>query len=134
MRRWRRSAVLVAAGPLALGGCGAAPGSDAAGAAAQAFHAALAASDAASACALLAPETLSKLEDSTEQPCTEALPGEDIAPAPLDRVSVYGQSAFVETSGGSAVFLARFVDGWRVTAAGCEPRPDLPYDCAVEGG
>jgi hypothetical protein len=33
------------------------------------------------------------------------------------------------------VFLARFPDGWRVTAAGCvrdDPDPAVPYECEVE--
>ena len=32
------------------------------------------------------------------------------------------------------LFLARFDQGWRVTAAGCTPHGDLPYDCTVKGG
>ena len=48
-------------------------------------------------------------------------------------IDVYGRDAMVRW-GGSTLFLARFDDGWRVTAAGCAPRgEDLPYDCAVEG-
>jgi hypothetical protein len=119
---------------LSLVGCGQGPGSSSAAATVQSFFDALAAEDAEAACAWLAPETVSTLEDAAEQPCTEALPDEGVEPAPLDRVSVYGQSAFVETQADTAVFLGRFPDGWRVTAAGCEPRSDLPYDCAVESG
>lgn len=49
------------------------------------------------------------------------------------RVDVYGRDAMVRW-GGATLFLARFDDGWRVTAAGCEPRgKDLPYDCTIEG-
>jgi hypothetical protein len=32
------------------------------------------------------------------------------------------------------VFLSRFPTGWKVTAAGCVPRPGRPYQCAVKGG
>jgi hypothetical protein len=31
------------------------------------------------------------------------------------------------------VFLARYDDGWRVTAAGCVPRPGRPFDCTIKG-
>ena len=33
-----------------------------------------------------------------------------------------------------AVFLALFDDRWLITAAGCTPRGDLPYDCTLKGG
>ena len=36
--------------------------------------------------------------------------------------------------GAETMFLARFDNGWLVTAAGCTPRgKDLPYDCSIEG-
>ena len=50
-------------------------------------------------------------------------------------VVVAGHSAQVRYSG-DTVFLARFDDGWRVTAAGCRrvsTDPAVPYDCAVDG-
>ena len=34
---------------------------------------------------------------------------------------------------GDTVFLAVFPGGWRVTAAGCTPRGDRPYNCTVQG-
>jgi hypothetical protein len=34
-------------------------------------------------------------------------------------------------AGTDTVFLTRWGDGWRVTAAGCEPRDDGPYDCDI---
>jgi hypothetical protein len=43
---------------------------------------------------------------------------------------VAGRQAQVRL-GGDTVFLARSGDGWVVTAAGCDPRPDRPYDCEV---
>jgi hypothetical protein len=133
MRRAVSPAAVLAVAAMSVTGCTSPPGSDAARAAAESFNEALSASNADAACGWLAPETLSELEDSVGEPCSEALLDEDVEPGGVERVAVYGQSAFVQTAT-SALFLGRFPDGWRVTAAGCEPRPDLPYDCAVEGG
>lgn len=93
-----------------------------------------AASAPAEACAMLAPATLEELEGEGEE-CTD-LVTEATRSAPdadaLD-IRVYGRDA-VARSGDEAIFLARFDDGWRVTAAGCTPRgQDLPHDCAIEG-
>ena len=49
------------------------------------------------------------------------------------RVDVHGRQARV-TLTADTLFLALFSTGWKVTAAGCTPRPDQPYDCTVEGG
>ncbi len=107
--------------------------SDPARVAAQEFYAAVAHGDSAAACTLLAPETRSSLEQSTDQPCEQALPQERLPAAQVRRVQVYGQAAFVELDADTA-FLGRFPEGWRVTAAGCRERPDRPYDCQLEVG
>lgn len=85
------------------------------------------------ACGLLAPQTLKELEDS-EGPCASALPDElQSAPGPVRSTEVYGKDAIVRLSS-DTVFLARFPDGWRVTAAGCtRAEADRPYDCKVKG-
>lgn len=129
-------AALVLMLALALGGC-AGRGSVEGGAAGDAATAFLAAVSAApeGACDLLAPATLEELRSDGEA-CADALAGVD----PQDgqdgtepTVEVYGRDAMVRW-GSSTLFLARFDDGWLVTAAGCEPRgADLPYDCSVEG-
>ncbi|KGN41498.1 hypothetical protein, partial [Knoellia aerolata] len=86
------------------------------------------------ACDLLAPATLEVLRSDGDD-CAAALA--EVAPDDLagaePTAEVYGRDAIVRW-GGETVFLARFDDGWRVTAAGCRPRgDDLPYDCSVEG-
>jgi hypothetical protein len=115
-----------------MSGCG---GLDAAeeGAAAVAteFHESVD-GDPRAACALLAPGTLSELEGSAG-PCGQVLPEQDLSePGQVRRVEVYGRDAWVEV-GADVVILARFPSGWRVTAAGCRPVPERPYDCVLKG-
>lgn len=86
------------------------------------------------ACDLLAPATLETV--SSDGDCGTAM--EEVTSSggsgtgePV--VETWGRDAMVRW-GEQTVFLARFDDGWRVTAAGCESRgEDLPFDCAVEG-
>lgn len=48
-------------------------------------------------------------------------------------VDVYGNQARAVLAA-DTLFLSRFPDGWKVTAAGCEERPDKPYQCEIKGG
>lgn len=67
-------------------------------------------------------------------PCADALLEEDLPAAGNDPVpEVFGTAAQVR-SDGETLFLGRFDDGWRVTAAGCAAAGDRPYECAVQGG
>ena len=85
------------------------------------------------ACGLLAPQTLKELEDS-QGACPSSLPGLDLPRAAAVRsTEVYAKDAIVRLDK-DTVFLARFDQGWRVTAAGCTRHGDLPYDCTVKGG
>ncbi|MEV4702375.1 hypothetical protein [Actinoplanes sp. NPDC049316] len=90
--------------------------------------------DGAAACATLAPDTLEAVESAAGQPCDQAILDEDLpAPGPVTGTDVYGQWAQVRLTG-DTLFLAVFPGGWRVVAAGCTPRGDKPYDCAIQGG
>lgn len=128
MARWA-GPVLGATVALLLGGCSDAAQQDAATAAAE-F---LAASPQA-ACRRLAPATADALQrDGT--PCPEALAElvrrADPVPA---QVEVAGESAQVRFAD-QVVFLARFPQGWLVTAAGCvheDPDRARPYECEVQ--
>jgi hypothetical protein len=128
----------VAACVLALAAAGCASvderGRSAADVAAGMFRA-VAGDDGTAACGMLAPETRSEVEQSHDDaPCAQAILDEDLPePGPVTGTSVYGQWAQVRFSG-DTVFLAVFPDGWRVVAAACEPRPDRPYDCRIQGG
>ncbi|NUW31677.1 hypothetical protein HTZ77_09580 [Nonomuraea sp. SMC257] len=127
-----RSPFAVAALGLALAltaGCGVDTASPAR--AAARFHTAVAAHQEAAACALLTPTTAEKLPDPDET-CAQALAALKLGPGGrVTGVEVWGDDAVVRMAG-DTVFLHRFSGGWRVTAAGCEPRRDLPYDCEVE--
>jgi hypothetical protein len=136
----RRPHGLVLAGTLAVtlgvtSGCASlAPDTDAASRVAEVFHRALSEGDSEAACAELAPQTLSVLESDADQPCADAILAEDIPDAGMAlETQAYGQVAQVVLDG-DVVFLASFGDRWRVTAAGCTPRGERPYHCAIDGG
>jgi hypothetical protein len=131
----RLSLTLVAAGVVVLAGCGSVGGREqAASAVAARLLSAVAAKDGGTACAVLAPDTISELEDSAGKPCDEAILDEDLPqPASVTSSNVYGQWAQVRLSD-DTIFLAVFPAGWRVVAAGCQPRGDQPYDCTLQGG
>jgi hypothetical protein len=99
--------------------------------AAERFRAAVASQQDQAACAMLARKTAEKLPD-TGQTCGEALRELNLGDAGrVTEVSVWGDTAQVRMAG-DTLFLQRYTDGWRIKAAGCEPVPDLPYDCEVE--
>ena len=103
--------------------------------AATGFVAAL--SSPAAACALLAPGTRTELMDQSGSSCAAALAEENLpaTAATVTSVSVAGHSAQV-VLGDQVIFLARFDDGWRVTAAGCSRTSadvSSPYNCTVKG-
>jgi hypothetical protein len=86
----------------------------------------------AQACRMLAPGTLSELQDTYGR-CTRSLPHQHLPVANRVRhVDVYGRNAIVRLDR-DVVFLARFDDGWRVTAAGCTPQVDRPFKCVLKG-
>ncbi|MCG7285207.1 hypothetical protein MHY85_04355 [Cellulomonas sp. ACRRI] len=137
MRRWRipAGAALVAA---LLAACGPGATARAAEDVAVAFSAAVADRDGDAACALLAASVAQTVAADAEAPCAQALSegpvaddlAERAADARPEETRVAGRQAQVRL-GSDTVFLARSGAGWVVTAAGCDPRPDRPYDCEV---
>jgi hypothetical protein len=83
-------------------------------------------------CALLAPATLAALESDASAPCAQAITAVPLGGGTVRTVEVWGDGAQVRLTT-DTVFLAETPAGWRVTAAGCEPRGEQPYDCEVEG-
>jgi len=103
-------------------------------AAARAFQSSWKRQDGAALCGLLAPQTRSDVEQSAKKPCAEGILEEDLPIAGPPLVArVWGRAAQVQSQG-DTLFLSRFPDGWKVTAAGCKPQAAQPYDCQVQGG
>jgi len=126
-----RAPVAFALGMIVLAGCG----SDPAGAQASAAAVAFVQAEPSRACGLLAPDTEDALARNKGTPCAQALADLHLPTAAEVRaVDVEAESAQVRMDG-QVLFLARFPDGWRVTAAGCvrsDPDPAVPYECEVE--
>ena len=97
----------------------------------RAFYAALQSGDGAAACAGLAPETRHKLEESEGQACPQAVVSLHLSARSVRVVDAYGRGARVVLDTDTA-FASRMRDGWRITAAGCKERSNLPYDCQLE--
>jgi hypothetical protein len=132
-RRLVRTVAVLAVGGLFAACTG--PGADQAGQVAESFER-LAGDDPAKACDLLAVKTREEVEKSAEKSCAEALGDEDLPdPSAVQSVDVYGHDAIVRL-GNDTVFLARFPDGWRITAVSCRPGSSeaKPYDCDISGG
>jgi hypothetical protein len=119
---------------LALAGCGAADREDDAGAVVKRFHAALENGDGRAACDLLSEQTASGLENQEKKPCEEAILSLELPKSgTVAGTRVYVTSAFTTLAEGGSDFLDEGPDGWRVSAAGCEPTaPSQPYDCELE--
>ncbi len=100
--------------------------------AAEAFEAALERGDASAACDLLAPPTRKELEQSEGEECPKALQQEHLpAAGSAADVQVFGDEAIARMHG-DVLFLTSVGGTWMVSAAGCTPQPDQPYDCEVK--
>ena len=141
-RRYATRAARTASGAFtlfALAGCSAlAPDAPSAEGVAVAFASAIDAGNAAEACAMLAPGTVEEIESSEDVPCEVGILSLGLPGGGQPRsAEAFGRGAIVELDN-DTLFLVGDGDGdvrgWRVTAAGCEPRPERPYDCTVKGG
>jgi hypothetical protein len=120
---------------IAVAGCGTGERADDAAAVAERFHAALESGDAQAACAELSEETASKLELQEQKPCEEAILTLELPKGGTVAVKrVEMRSAFAGLAEGGADFLDEGPEGWKISAAGCEPTaPEQPYECELEG-
>jgi hypothetical protein len=120
---------------LPLAACGTADRERDAAAVSERFHAALESGDGQAACDELSEETASKLEQQEKKPCEEALLELELPKGGTVAVRrVEMRSAFMGLAEGSADFLDEGPEGWKVSAAGCEPTaPERPYECELEG-
>jgi hypothetical protein len=125
----RRSWALALVMLLALTGCSSSS-EPAVLAGATSFQQALARGDGHGACALLSSEARHRLEDGSRRACADALMGLALPAEDPRSAQVWGREAQVGLTT-QVLFMAEFSDGWRVTGAGCSPRPDQPYACLV---
>jgi hypothetical protein len=118
-----------------LSGCGTADRERDAAAVAERFHAALEGDDGQAACDQLSEEAASKLEQQEKKPCEEAILSLELpkgGTVAVRRVEL--TSAYVGLAEGSADFLDEGPEGWKISAAGCQPTAaEQPYECEVEG-
>jgi hypothetical protein len=135
LARTRAAALVTLLGGAALPGCASlAPDTPGATEVARAFHAAVDAGDGESACRLLTPAATEELEQDAGAPCPDALLDADLtAGDDVVETHAYGRQAQVVMAG-DVVFLTVSGADWLVSAAGCTPRPERPYDCQVSAG
>jgi hypothetical protein len=83
-------------------------------------------------CDLLIATTRAAVEQQEQAACSEAIGDLPLQGGEVREVQVWGDEAQVKLDG-DTVFLAETTSGWRVSAAACTAREELPYDCEVEG-
>lgn len=101
----------------------------------QQFGTALRDGDGEEICELLAPETVEEVEQETQSDCADAITEQGLPhldPETVSEVRAYGRAAQARMDI-DTIFLTRSGSSWKITAAGCAPRSDAPYDCLVEG-
>jgi hypothetical protein len=126
--------VLITAGIVAAIVIGLVRGADDAAAAdaVERFVQAIEAQDGRAACNELSADTRAALESEEGSECEQALLSLQLSLGPVSEVKVAETSATVELSEGGSAYLEETSEGWRITAVGCEPRPDAPDECEVE--
>jgi hypothetical protein len=115
-----------------FGGCGTGGAEGEASRAVERLHAAVEARDGQAACSELTEEATDTLEQQEEAPCENAVLELELSEGEAATAEVYIRSAMVTLAQGGADFLDETSEGWRVSAAGCEPRPGLPWECELE--
>jgi hypothetical protein len=109
-----------------------AAGDDGAGKAVERFARAIDERDGGAACRELSADTRGALESEEGRPCEQALLELQLSLGSVSEVKIAEASATVELSEGGSVYLEETSEGWRITAVGCEPRPEEPDECEVE--
>jgi hypothetical protein len=125
---------LIAAGIVAAIVIGLVRGADDDGAAdaVERFAQAIETQDGSAACNELSADTRGALESQEGTECEQALLDLQLSLGTVTSVKVAETTATVELTEGGSVYLEETSNGWRITAVGCEPRPDEPDDCEVE--
>lgn len=97
---------------------------------AGAFLRAVQSGDGERACTELVPKAKRSLETGGSR-CAEEILTLGLRGGPLKDPETWGDWARVR-AGDDTVFLTRWASAWKVTAAGCRPRPGQSYECQVE--
>jgi hypothetical protein len=121
---------------LAGAGCGTKDDERSVATVADRFYSALRAHAGDRACAQLSTNALNALESASGRACAQAITALKLPGLSTAHSTVYLDSARAEVAGaepGEAAFLDRTALGWRISAAGCTPKGDGPYDCELEG-
>jgi hypothetical protein len=117
-------------------GCGTKDDERSVGTVADRFYSALRAHAGDRACAQLSTNAVKTLESASGRSCAAAINKLKLPGVRTAHSTVYLDSARAEVAGaepGEAAFLDRTALGWRISAAGCTPKGDGPYDCELEG-
>jgi hypothetical protein len=117
-------------------GCGTKNDERSVGAIADRFYSALRAHAGDRACAQLSTNAVDTLESASGRSCAEAITTLKLPGSGTAHSTVYLDSARADIAGaqpGEAAFLDRTALGWRISAAGCTPKGDGPYDCQLDG-
>jgi hypothetical protein len=130
-----KALVVLACATAALTGCGASDRKPDAAAVAERFQTALENQDGAAACAEVSDQAKTKLEQQEKAPCAQSILRIDLPAGGIAaKTSVYITSAAVHITTGPTTFLDEGPDGWKISAAGCEPTgPRQPFQCELEG-
>lgn len=115
-----------------LAGCGRAGDERDARRTAQELYSAVAAKHGARACAMLTAAAVQALEQEEKAACARAVTSVDLKGGRTARTEVFGTGAAVTFADGTLAYLDQTGAGWRVSAAGCEPRGDRPAECELE--
>lgn len=83
-------------------------------------------------CTLLAPATMTALEQEESSSCPDAIGQLPLGRGDVVSAEVWGEDALVRLTD-DTLFLTRTDTGWRVSAAACEPGSQGAYRCQLEG-
>lgn len=79
---------------------------------------------------MLTSQAYASASGATDTPCPEAIVSIEIKGTEVTSVQVWGDAAQVRL-GSDVLFLRHLSGRWLISAAGCEPKPEGPYDCSV---
>jgi hypothetical protein len=115
-----------------LAGCGRSGDERDARRTAEELYRAVAAKHGARACATLTAAAAQALEQEEKAACAQAITSVDLKGGRAARTQVFGTGAAVTFADGTLAYLDQTGAGWRVSAAGCEPRGERPAKCELE--